>query len=77
MGVLLMGVSGPHQCVGRMLALQELRLSLVNVVRAFTIELGETYDDKKFRGGWTDVFTVLLGDLPLRFVKRGEAGKME
>lgn len=63
--------------MGRVLAMQELRLSLVNVVRAFRVELGESYDDRKFRGRWTDVFTVLMGDLPLKFVKRGEAEKME
>lgn len=46
-------------------------MSIMYVMREFRVELGESYDDEKYRREWKDVFTASLGRLWLRFVERG------
>ncbi|KAF8253206.1 cytochrome P450 [Wilcoxina mikolae CBS 423.85] len=61
---------GPHACVGKHLALTEIRLTVARTVERFSIELGETYDDELFRKEWKSYVTVVLGDVPVRFKPR-------
>lgn len=61
---------GVHSCVGRQLALNEMRLVIAKVVKDFDIELGESYDEGRFMSQWKDFIVVKIGDCWLKFVKR-------
>ncbi|KAG0137852.1 cytochrome P450 [Tuber indicum] len=61
---------GAHSCIGRPLAMNEMRTATARVIQRFQVQLGESYDDKVFRDEWKDYFTVKLGPCPLKFVPR-------
>ncbi|KAI5850757.1 cytochrome P450 [Tricharina praecox] len=61
---------GPHSCVGKQMALNELRLAVARVVSEFTFELGEGYNEERYRKEWKDYFTVSLGRCEMRFRER-------
>jgi cytochrome P450 len=64
--------SGVHSCIGKPLAMTEMRLTVARVARKFDIHLGESYNDKEFLSAWKDFLTVKLGPLPLKFVPRND-----
>ena len=63
---------GPHSCVGKALAMNELRLAVGRIVYGFEVRKGEGWSEEKWRGGWKDYFTVKPGEARLRFIKRSE-----
>jgi len=61
---------GVHSCVGKQLALNEMRLTIAKVVRQFDISFGESYDEEKFSAEWQDYAVLKIGALYLKFVAR-------
>jgi len=62
---------GAHSCVGKQLALNELRLVLARVVREFNVVRGESHDEEKFREEWMDYAVLKIGAMWVKFVLRG------
>lgn len=65
---------GVHSCVGKQLALNEMRLIMAKVARDFDVEFGESYDEAKFLSEWMDYAVLKIGALPLKFVPRNRGG---
>jgi cytochrome P450 len=61
---------GVHSCVGKQLALNELRLTLAMVVREFDVVLGERYDEGTWEEDWKDCAVLQIGKLWVHFVER-------
>lgn len=61
---------GVHSCVGKQLALNEMRIVVARIVKDFNVVLGESYDEELFESEWRDYFAVKLGALWLQFVPR-------
>lgn len=57
-------------CVGKQLALNELRLSIGMTIENFVVNIADEYDDEKFKELLKDYFVVMLGKLPLVFTSR-------
>jgi cytochrome P450 len=62
---------GVHSCVGKQLALNEMRLVLARVVRKFDVVRGESYDEERFREEWMDYAVLHIGAMWVKFVLRG------
>ncbi|TGZ80474.1 cytochrome P450 [Ascodesmis nigricans] len=62
--------TGPYICVGRNLALQEIRLALANIIRVNRVSLGLSFNNKVFWDEWKDRFVLRIGPLPLVFTSR-------
>ena len=52
---------GVHSCVGKQLALNEMRLVLARVVKEFDVVKGESYDEEVFRKEWKDYAIAKIG----------------
>ena len=63
---------GVHSCVGRQLALNEMRAVLASVVQKWDIVLGEKYDELEWKKGVRDHAVLQVGDLWVKFVRRQE-----
>ncbi|KAF5870852.1 putative benzoate 4-monooxygenase cytochrome p450 protein [Botrytis fragariae] len=61
---------GVHSCVGKTLALHELRLVIARIVRTFDIQFGHSHDDVIFEREWKDYMAVEVGNLWIRFLAR-------
>ncbi|TEY38627.1 hypothetical protein BOTCAL_0481g00020 [Botryotinia calthae] len=61
---------GVHSCVGKTLALQELRLVIARIVHTFDIQFGHSHDDVLFESEWKDYMVVEIGNLWVRFLPR-------
>ncbi|EMR83706.1 hypothetical protein ACHAP3_003026 [Botrytis cinerea] len=61
---------GVHSCVGKTLALHELRLVIARIVRTFDIQFGHSHDDVLFESEWKDYMAVKIGNLWARFLPR-------
>lgn len=61
---------GAHSCVGKQVALNEMRLVIARAVREFTISLGDLYDDDQFLEETKDYIAVQLKSLYLKFSPR-------
>jgi cytochrome P450 len=61
---------GVHSCVGKQLALNEIRLTIAMVVREFDLVLGDRYDEEMWENEWKDRAGVQVGKLWVNFVKR-------
>ncbi|KAH8658755.1 high nitrogen upregulated cytochrome P450 monooxygenase-like protein 2 [Tricladium varicosporioides] len=66
---------GAHSCVGKQLALNEMRIVLARIVREFNFEFGESYDEKTFEGEWKDYGILQVGAVWLKFTPRIVGGK--
>ncbi|KAI5798943.1 cytochrome P450 [Geopyxis carbonaria] len=65
--------AGPHSCVGKQLALAELRMVVRAVVDRFEVGIEDGHSDQRYKAEeWKDHFTVSMGKLGLRFVRRKE-----
>lgn len=62
--------AGPHMCVGRQLALIELRMLIARLVWEFEMGFGVGWDEKKFMDGWRDCFTAVPGEVQVEFTPR-------
>jgi cytochrome P450 len=65
-----MPLSGAYSCVGKQLALMELRWVLTTVVNQFDMEFLPGFDEQAFVDGSEDTFTLVCAPLPVRFSKR-------
>jgi len=61
---------GVHSCVGKTLALQELRLTIARIVRTFDIQFGSSHNEQVFESEWKDYVVVKIGTLWMRFQPR-------
>ncbi|KAL2074673.1 hypothetical protein VTL71DRAFT_8452 [Oculimacula yallundae] len=61
---------GAHSCVGKQLALNELRTILTNVVKRWDVVLGEKYNEQKWNEGIKDYGVLEIGELWIKFVPR-------
>jgi cytochrome P450 len=61
---------GVHSCVGKQLALNEMRLTLARIAKDFDLEFGDGYDDRRFDEEWADYMVLSIGALPLKFIPR-------
>ncbi|KAF7948150.1 uncharacterized protein EAE97_003561 [Botrytis byssoidea] len=61
---------GVHSCVGKTLALHELRLVIACIARTFDVQFGHSHDDVLFEREWEDYMVVEIGNLWLRFLPR-------
>ena len=62
--------SGMHACVGKHLALNELRLTLAQVIAGFEIVLGKSHDLEAYMDQYGDFVTVNTGPLMVHFKRR-------
>jgi cytochrome P450 len=70
-GALFMPFSmGPHGCVGKALALAEIRLSVASLVAQFDVEVGKGETQETFRKKQKDMLTMMYGDIRLVFQAR-------
>jgi cytochrome P450 family 628 len=61
---------GVHSCVGKPLALREMRLTISSVARDFDLVFGESYEGAKFDEEIKDHMIVKLGALDLKVIPR-------
>lgn len=61
---------GVHSCVGKNLALNELRLVIARLVREFDVSFGESYDDEEFKRETKDYIILESGPVWLKFKSR-------
>lgn len=61
---------GVHSCVGKQLALNEMRLTIAKVVSEFDVVLGEKYDEDRWNADWKDHAVLQIGSLWVRFISR-------
>lgn len=61
---------GAHSCVGKQLALNEMRLVLARVVKEFDVVRGESWDEEKFKKEWMDFAVLKIGAVWVKFVPR-------
>jgi cytochrome P450 len=61
---------GLHSCVGKQLALNEMKLGIASVVRYFDVVLGESYSEDVWQEEWKDYAVLQVGALPVKFLER-------
>jgi len=61
---------GRYSCVGKHLALMEVRTVTAHIIRRYNVELAPGVNPKSFLDGKKDTFTLSLGPLPLVFKER-------
>ncbi len=62
-------VSGIYNCIGKSLALLNIRTTLARLIMSFDITLGSEDNMQDFRSNDRVHFTLSLGDLWLKFTK--------
>lgn len=62
--------SGPLNCVGKTLAMLELRLVVVALLQRFHVTLAEGWDVREYDKGYKDFFTASRPSLPVRLQVR-------
>jgi cytochrome P450 len=58
-------ILGPANCVGRALALHEMRVVLATLVRQFEMEFAPGFKEDDWTNHLLDKFVLLYGSLPL------------
>jgi cytochrome P450 len=61
---------GAHVCVGKALAMNEMRLVVGRLIWDYEVKTGKGWSKEKWETGWRDYFTVMMGEACLRFEKR-------
>jgi cytochrome P450 len=61
---------GVHSCVGKQLALNEIRLTISRVAKDFNVTFGASYDETKFVEEWRDYGILQIGKVYLKFTRR-------
>ncbi len=61
---------GPYSCVGKNVALMEMRAIVVQVLRHYSLSLPGGFDENKWFDGCLDTFTTTTPKLDLVFNKR-------
>jgi len=65
-----LNVVGPYSCIGKQLALMELRYVVAQIVHRYDVALAPGMTEKAFLDGKRDTFTLALGPLNLVFTDR-------
>lgn len=63
---------GPYGCIGRPLALLNLRTTIAQIIMSFDFRFAPGEDGRAFEEQTKDHFTVSLGPLNMSFTKRSE-----
>lgn len=66
---------GPYACVGKALALAEIRLAIARVVTRFEIGVGEGMTEERFRKGQREALTLMYKGVLLVFQEREKSGE--
>ena len=61
---------GTRLCIGRALALMEMRVVVASVVQKFDMEVADGYDIKQWDKDLQDFWAFLTGPLPIRLIER-------
>jgi cytochrome P450 len=61
---------GPYGCIGKQLALMELRYVVAQIVHRFDVSLAPGQSAEAFLEGTKDTFTLTLAPLNVIFTKR-------
>ncbi|KAM3077399.1 hypothetical protein ACMFMG_006746 [Clarireedia jacksonii] len=61
---------GVHSCVGKTLALHELRLVLASIARNFDLHLGPSHNEDLYNSQWRDYSVLQVGKLWMRLEPR-------
>lgn len=64
------GTKGPYACVGKRLALLEIRRVVAEVLSRYDIKVTPEHNKEGFLDGKQDTFTLVSADLPLIFTPR-------
>lgn len=67
--------AGPTACIGKNLALMEIRMTLVAILRRFDITLQPGWDPAGWEQDCKDCFTLVTGPLPVVLGSRSRAPK--
>jgi cytochrome P450 len=67
---MLLTNKGPYSCIGKQLALMELRYVVAYAVHRYDIKLASGQTEREFLTGKKDTFTLSPGPLNLVFKKR-------
>jgi cytochrome P450 len=67
--------TGPYGCVGKQLALSEIRAVVAKLVMGFEVRFAEGEDGRRILEDTRDYFVLGLGDLELVFEEREAVGK--
>jgi cytochrome P450 len=62
--------TGPANCVGKHLAMLEMRLVITHIMQTFDIRLAEGYDPSQWAKELKDYFVLHKGSLPVVLVDR-------
>ena len=65
-------MTGPHNCIGKQLAYQEMRHTLSRLVLSMDVHPVDASDAKAFRGGITNRRSTMLKPLMVRVKRRGD-----
>ena len=57
--------SGPMNCVGKSLAMQEMKTVLCAFLQRFTVWAGDGWDPRTYEGNYRDYFTAQRPELPV------------
>ncbi len=62
---------GPMNCVGKTLAMQEMRMVVCALLQRFRIRASESFDSGKFERDYRDYFTAPRLEVPVLLEVRG------
>lgn len=63
--------TGPHFCIGKNFAYQQMRYAIARLVLTFHMEFPEDFDVASFRGGIRNMRTMFLEkELRIKFTRR-------
>jgi cytochrome P450 len=66
----LIGVKGPGNCVGRALALHEMRAALAMLIRGFDVRLAPGFTPEQWTDALRDAFVLVRGALQVELSER-------
>ena len=74
---LFLMITGPYNCIGKPLALMNLRTTLAKLVWNFDIAIADGEDGTRFRNNMRTNFATTPGELDMTFRKRAPLTKRE
>ncbi|KAG6842095.1 hypothetical protein C0991_002749 [Blastosporella zonata] len=66
---------GPADCIGKRLAMQEIRVVTCAILQRFNIEFAPGYDRRSWEDDMRDFFVIRKPKLPIVFTLRPEKGR--
>ncbi|KAF7373203.1 Cytochrome P450 [Mycena sanguinolenta] len=62
--------TGPANCVGKNLAMLEIRMVVAHIMRAFELQFSDGYDTQRWEEDLKDYFVMQKGSLPVNLTRR-------